>query len=346
MTVDATPVSRSLAAFAANIEAARNVVRGGRALEHLRVGLLNVGDLYRGAWFQAVSALDVWAHEEISQRIAVIAPGTADALPSRLRSLTITVEQAVNIQLGQLSVAEVVTEAVDQDLRRTTLQRPRALANAIKYVSDVDLWRQVAAWLRDNSVPGYERIDAGALAARLDEVVERRNQIAHGADTVDDGSGEKRPIDADSAEEAIRLIELVAHGVASVLGPLPEPDPAREIAQAKTRRPSSVALIAQARALPEGCEIRFSPGPNFASQFAVWLAENPDRARATWIADGSVKPLRWSVDGAAYSASALVAELFNQAGVDGFEAYNGPTWWEVDGRGTLAQIAEQIHAAH
>jgi hypothetical protein len=212
----------------------------------------------------------------------------------------------------------------------------------MKYVSDRDLWREVAAWFRDN-VADHARTDPGALTTRLDEIVERRNQIAHGADTLADGSGDKRKIDAASTQDAIQFIELVARAITAVLGDLREPDPAQEVAEAKTRRPPSVTLIAQAGALAEGAEVRFSPGLAFESQFAEWLAENPDRAVARWIADGSVKPLRWAVDGVRYSASALVAELFNQAGIEGFDAYNGPTWWSVDGRGTLAQIAEQLY---
>ena len=272
----------------------------------------------------------------------MIAQGVAGPLPTRLSGLRMTVGQAVSVQLGQLSVAEVVTKAVDDDLRRATLQRPRDLADAMKYVWDGDLWREVAAWFRENTAE-YARTDPGVLITRLDEIVERRNQIAHGADTLADGSGGKRAIDAAGTQDAINLIYLVAQGVTAVLGDLPEPDPAQEVAEAKARRPSSVALIAQAGALDEGAEVCFAPGPAFESQFAAWLAENPDRAVATWVADGSVKPLRWTVDGVRYSASALVAELFNQAGIEGFDAYNGPTWWIVDGRGTLAQIAEQLY---
>ena len=56
-----------------NLDYARNLVRGGRYLERLKVGAFDVADLYRAAWAQAVSALDHWIHRELYDRALVFA---------------------------------------------------------------------------------------------------------------------------------------------------------------------------------------------------------------------------------------------------------------------------------
>lgn len=337
-----TPGTSVFDAFHENIKAARNVVLGGMSLEQLGVTTLNVGDVYRGALSQAVSALDMWVGEEISRRAAALAQGVASPLPAKLRAVEITLGQAEDILLGELSLGEVAAGAVDAKLRRATLQRPRAIADALRFVWDGDLWRDVSDWLRTNA-PGFLHLGAGALTARLDQVIERRNQIAHSADMLEDGSRTKRPIDGAGTTEMIDLIEWIVRGISATLGELPDPDPVEDSTGSKGRRPFSVTLIARARAIDDGAEIHFWPGPAFGKQFAEWMHENPDRAIAHWIADGGTKVLRWAVDGAAYSTSALVGELFNQAGVEGFSAYNGPTWWGIEGQGTLTEIAERLH---
>jgi restriction system protein len=318
------------------------MVQGGVNLTNLGVTALSIDDLYRGAWLQAVSALDSWAHEEISRRVAAVAQGLMGPLPGRLKALTLTVGQAEDIRLGMLSLEEVVTEAVDAALKRATLQRPRALAEAFRHVSDIELWPKVGEWIRANH-PDFSQVATRQITAQLDAVVERRNQIAHGADSLEDGTGGKRPIDARSTAAALRLVLLIAAGVTAVLGEVLQPDSPDGRSQDSSRRPSSVALIAQAQVLKDGQQLSFKPAPAVAAKFAQWLAENPDRGRATWIADGSVKPLRWALDGQAYSASALVGEIFAQAGIEGSVSYDGPTWWSIDGVGTLSEIAQRLH---
>lgn len=336
------PENRAWAAFEANVKAAQDMVQGGVNLTNLGVTALNIDDLYRGAWLQAVSALDSWAHEEVSRRVAAVAQGALGPLPGKLKGLTITVGQAEDIRLGKLSLEEVVTEAVDAALKRATLQRPRALADAFGHVSDIDLWPAVAKWLREHH-PDFARTSTREITAQLDAVVERRNQIAHGADSLEDGTGGKRAIDARSTAAALRLILLIAAAITAVLGDVPSLDAINSPSQDMGRQPSSVILVAQAGVLKEGQELTFKPTPALAAKFALWLAENPDRGKATWIADGSVKPLRWARDGQAYSASALVAEIFARAGIDGAAPFDGPTWWSIEGAGTLSELAQRLH---
>lgn len=337
-----TPDNAVFEAFAENLKAARNVVLGGMSLEQLGVTALNIGDVYRGALTQAVSALDMWVGEEVSRRAAALDQDVLAPLPSKLRDVKITLGQAEDILHGQVSLGEVVAGAVDGELYRATLQRPRAIANAFTFVRDGELWREVAAWMRAHA-PGFEQVATSALTSQLDQIVERRNQIAHNADLLEDGSRTKRPINGAETARMIDLIEWIVRGISAVLGDLPDPVAAHQDPTPKVRRPSSVALIARAEAIADGTQVRFLPSSVFEEDFAAWIGENPDRALAHWIADGGTKVLRWAVDGVAYSTSALVAELFNQAGVDGFTAYNGPTWWGVENRGTLAEIAEQLY---
>lgn len=337
------PQDDVFAAFQENIDAARDLVRGGIALEQLRVAALNVGDVFRGALVQSVSALDTWVGDETSRRAAALAQSAPTALPIKLRKVKITLGQAEAIVRGELSLGEVASDAVVTELKPSTntLQRPKKIADALEYVWDGELWPAVTEWLRDHA-PGFEHVSTSSLTARLNDIIDRRNQIAHGADRVGDGKA-KRPIDGAETEAMIESIWWIVRGINAVLGELVEADPALDDELSRVRRPSSVALIAAAGAIEDGEELYFWPSAVFEGQFAEWISENPDRGKATWIADGGVKVLRWAADGAPYSTSGLVAELFNQAGIEGFPAYNGPTWWGVGDRGTLAEIAEEIY---
>ncbi len=334
------PANAAYATFAANMGGARNVVAAGRNLEGLGVTKVDIGDLYRGAWLQAVSALDTFMHAEILRRVESIAQAVSGARPQELDRLKVTVKAAEGIRLGTLSAAEVVVGAVAAEIDRATIQRPAAISKYLRYVTDDEVWGPLAASV-GASDPALRAISPGELRSRLDEVVERRNQIAHGADLLTDGSGAKRPIDAASIDAAITLIERIAVALDDVLGEVPDVPAADESGPGHTRRRNSVLLILEQEALADGTELHLHPAPYMEDAIGDWLAADPARGVATWSTTGW--SLRWAADGEQYSPTGLIKKMYELAGASVSFSGAGPMFWYVHGEGNLWEIADRIH---
>jgi hypothetical protein len=368
------PANDAYVLFAANIKHARNVVRLGQLLCRSDagapdIGELDIGELYRGAWTQAVSALDLWAHQEIDRRVRVVALDPPDSRPTQLNQLRILrwntwdeqgipyegfnpgTEVEFSPKMGPSYAAYEAIDALGGKLYRATLQQPKALAEGFAHVWNGELWPAVAAWINEHAPIGTE-LDALSLTQRLHGVIERRNRIVHRSDLRYANSNDKSPIDAPATLAAIALVELVVVAITEVLGELPVRD--RLSGSAKHGRPhlfDAVRVIGQANAIAQGTEVRYVPIDQARAgwrqteedlRLGRWIGANPDRARATWVADGSWTPLRWDVDGKRYSSSGLIQQMLTQAGVDPRSDSRGPSAWFVDGQGSLRAIAERL----
>lgn len=336
-----TPKNHAYETFAANLASARNMVTAGRSLDALGAGSVDTGDLYRGAWVQAVSALDYFMHQEIKRRIVVIAQGPADERPEALAALKVTLGQAEDLRSGDMSPAELVLEAVGQAIGRETIQKPEAISKYLRYVTNRDVWKGVARFVRESS-PAHANVDVSVLKAGLTGIVERRNVIAHQADMLDSSSGIKSSLEADAADRAIELIELTVRGIDHELGEIKEPAPPAPTT-GPTRRPPSTWLISQYGNLEEGTELELVLTKYIKEGLGSWLAEDSARTRATWT--GTPPYLRWAADGNEYSPSGLITKMYALTEQD-FVAVQGPLVWRVPGQGTLAEIAERLHRQH
>lgn len=335
------PSNAAYATFSVNLAGARNVVAAGRNLEGLGVTKVDIGDLYRGAWLQAVSALDTFMRAEILRRVETIAQSVGGVRPQELDRLRITVKEAEEIRLGTLTAAEVVVAAVAAELERATIQRPAAISKYLRYVSDHDVWEPVAAVMRATD-PAWRSVGAGELRGRLDAVIERRNQIAHGADLLTDGSGGKRPIDAPSIDAAIILIAQFVLALDEVLGDPPGVAVEDDSGPGYSRRRNSVLLILEQEAIVDGTKLHFHPAPFMKDAIGDWLAADSARAVATWTTSGWPS-MCWAYDGERYSPTGLIKKMYNLAGARVPPSIAGPSYWYVSGEGNLWEIADRIH---
>ncbi|MYT31713.1 MULTISPECIES: AIPR family protein [unclassified Streptomyces] len=111
----------------------------------------------------------------------------------------------------------------------------------------------------------------------------------------------------------------------------------------KPRRPNSVHVIVNQRALSEGAPLRLSLYvPAEQEALEAWLSADPTRSRATWTGNTG-KALIWEYDRQRYSPSGLVSRMWELADWEGRPVSNQGTarWVTQDGE-TLAELAERL----
>ncbi|WP_234435742.1 AIPR family protein [Streptomyces sp. NRRL F-2747] len=122
------------------------------------------------------------------------------------------------------------------------------------------------------------------------------------------------------------------------------PDSYQPPAQQKRRRrrPNVVPTLVSAGIIRDGTPLVYVPH-NAPETRATkeWLKADERRAQVRWQNDRT-KPLIWSYDGAAYSASGLVTRIWELAGWEEAPiAVQGPARWVLDGRRNLWQVAKE-----
>lgn len=116
--------------------------------------------------------------------------------------------------------------------------------------------------------------------------------------------------------------------------------PARQ--KRRPRRPNVVPTLVNAGIIPNGTPLVYVPY-NAPERGATkeWLAGDERRSQVRWQND-RVKPLIWSYDGIAYSASGLVTRIWELAGWEEAPiAVQGPARWVLDGHRNLWQVAKE-----
>ncbi|MEV4157831.1 hypothetical protein AB0J48_32895 [Nocardia salmonicida] len=208
------PVTAEYLTFTVNIKYGRDLIEAGRTLATLGVDVFDIGDLYRAAWTQAVSALDHWLHEEICARVKVLADETSGR-PHALQTFALPLAVVDDIRLNGKLFSVALAEEVRKSMSRKTLQNPDDIATGLKLVYDGgDLWRKVAARLQ--TPPGDEAIwSQDSVKAELRAIMKRRNQIAHEADL--ENNGDRRAITDLDAANMIDLLEDIATAIAVVV---------------------------------------------------------------------------------------------------------------------------------
>ncbi|PRY18679.1 hypothetical protein [Pseudosporangium ferrugineum] len=199
-----------------NLNYARSLATAGQALGQLEVRAFEIDDVFRAAWVQGVAALDHWVRQEVHTRMLLLARnGTADR-PSGFAKFEITLDLVERVHRGELALHEALEMPLWTVLSRTTYQRPDRIKEGLGMVTDAGrLWERVATVLSER--PGGEAVTASDVRGRLNEIVERRNKIAHEYDEDPSDRRGKRQIDAASATATIEWIEQLATAVLEVI---------------------------------------------------------------------------------------------------------------------------------
>jgi hypothetical protein len=212
-----TPFER----FEDNLEFAQRMINGGLTLEQLRASGANLGeltgpeaphpdDLYRGAWTQAVTALDHWLHEAIIDYVVELTNNRNWSRPDRLKKLAMPFGVAEQLSGDQPSHA-VIRAFLQDELTRSTYQRSAAITDGLRlalHTTGDQIWATIGA-----GAPHC--LSSSAAMERQNNIVDRRNRIAHRADLNE--QGQRIPMSADEVQEALDWIRHVGTVAAQLL---------------------------------------------------------------------------------------------------------------------------------
>lgn len=189
-----------------NLNYARDLVSGGKHLQRLKVSAFDVADLFRAAWVQAVSALDHWVHRELYDRALGFALNVDEERPPQFFNLRVPMRMFEDVHHHRsITLQEAFAEHLRDHFGYQSFQAPEKIKQALSHVTAEPLWPNVEKQL-DSAV------------ARLKEIVNRRNRIAHEADRDPDDGTRRLPISADDVTQTIDHVHQIAAAIAAVLG--------------------------------------------------------------------------------------------------------------------------------
>lgn len=142
-------------------------------------GAFDSREILRAEWVARVSALDLYIHELVAQRMLEIFQGTRVCTPKYDK---FTIPHSVMSDI--MNNAQTRDQTYDLEVRRQlgiqTYQTSDSIADGIRLISDISLWREIA--LDHGATNGTADSRAKSLKMQLNMIVERRNKIAHEGD--------------------------------------------------------------------------------------------------------------------------------------------------------------------
>jgi hypothetical protein len=144
-------------------------------------GVLQPEEILRAEWVARVSALDLYIHELVGQRMLDIFEGTRPATPAFLKfELSADTLQRIHNAATAVDKSAAFDLEVRAKLSRITYQFPEDIADGLRLCSSVELWNEVAMHL--GATPQTKASEAKSLKKQLTLVIRRRNKIAHEGD--------------------------------------------------------------------------------------------------------------------------------------------------------------------
>lgn len=144
-------------------------------------GAMPVDELLRAEWVARVSALDLYVHELVAQRMVMSFQGEL-VRSSQFQTFHLPLETIERIRAAPSNTA--ASAAFDLEVREqlsfTTYQDPDRIAEGVRLCSTVELWNAVA--LHQGATPAQKVNEAKRIKRQLRAIVDRRNKIAHEGD--------------------------------------------------------------------------------------------------------------------------------------------------------------------
>lgn len=188
--------------FQTNLARARTLSGVAASIGALTTPAIDLSDIHRAALVLAVSALDYFVHEFVRLGMLEVHRGKRPTTDANL-SFKVPIV-AVRSGFADLTQDDWLDEAVREAHSWLSFQHPDKIADAIRLVSAVKLWQEVA-----NDIGS----EASAVKARLIVIVDRRNKIAHEADMDPTNPGNQWPISAALVEDAFDFIENMVKAI-------------------------------------------------------------------------------------------------------------------------------------
>jgi len=168
---------------------------------------LDLSDILRAQLVLAASALDHYVHEVVRLGMLEIHAGHRNSTPAFLK-FPITMENVHQTMTTPISVDWLET-AIRTRNGWQSFQQPDNISNAIRLISDIRLWDEVALSLGAES--------SSLVKEQLKLIVERRNKIAHEADIDPTFPGKRWPIDEKLVNDATDFIEQIVETIHRLL---------------------------------------------------------------------------------------------------------------------------------
>jgi len=191
--------------FCENLARARSLAGLAQSLSSLTTAAVDLSDILRASLVLAVSALDHFVHEFARLGMLEVHRGhrpTTDAYLSFRVPMS-----AAREGMADTSRDEWLDQAIREAHSWLSFQHPDKIADAIRFVSNVRLWEQVASELGMTS---------RTVRAQLGAIIDRRNKIAHEADMDPTNPGLRWPINEALVRDAIDFIEKMAQAMFKV----------------------------------------------------------------------------------------------------------------------------------
>ncbi|MFI6059627.1 hypothetical protein [Streptomyces sp. NPDC051286] len=191
--------------FKQNITYARDLIATASALRAQVTAAINTDDLLRSSLVQGVSAFDHFVHEEVRAKMI------ATQLGQHRRAKGY---DKFRVSLAAVNSAIAVGGAawLEQEIREQhgylSFQNPDKVADAFRLVSDVSLWGEVAKQLSAKPED---------VKRQLKLIVDRRNKIAHEADTDPTPPRSRYPISEVMVRDSLDFLESIVDAVVIVL---------------------------------------------------------------------------------------------------------------------------------
>ena len=192
--------------FRANLVRVRDLGHIADALDSQTTQALDLSDILRAELVLAVSALDHFVHE-------VARLGMLEAYRGEREKTRRFLEFQVSAESALRGIAESSSEKwLNDEIRirngHRTFQSPDRIAEALRLVSDVPIWGEVARRMGISPQEARERLSL---------IVDRRNSIAHEADVNPSPYEGLLPIDRQMTADAIEFIERVGEHIYAII---------------------------------------------------------------------------------------------------------------------------------
>jgi len=192
--------------FRQNVDRVRNIHAIYLRVSSMVTPAMDLTDVLRAEIVMIVSALDHYVHEVTRLGMLEVFDGKRPATPAFLRfdvSLECMLGAMTSATSGGWLESEIRTRHGFQ-----SFQNPEKVADALRLFSNAELWKAVAAELKE---------DPRTLKDRVELLVQRRNKIAHEADLDPSFPGVLWPINPPMAEHAIQFVSDLCEAIQKVV---------------------------------------------------------------------------------------------------------------------------------
>ena len=184
-----------IARFQENIYKCKNLGQIYAALSVSVTNALDITDLLRAELVLAVSALDYYVHELVRLGMIECISGEREAT-NAFKKFGISLESVV-IALNSRESVDWLENEIRVRHSFKSFQHADKIAEAVRLISNVDLWTELAA------IMGQQPRD---IKDRLNLIIDRRNKIAHEADMDPSYPGSRWAIDKNMVDNAVDFI--------------------------------------------------------------------------------------------------------------------------------------------